>query len=168
MLQINLLRSILKTFNSWFLVGASTACCQGTNPTPTQDAFCGWIFNIDPAKMVKTNVPICGEYKSVWTLADNEYKYRIIWWFQRFLPIPFFIFLDCVAPFSIDIEFDALSDEGAADPAAPAMTPNDKTSCGKFLILLMDLFDIRFKIHSLRQTIADKIYFFIFRSVFNL
>jgi len=80
--------------------GASTACCQGTNPTPTQDAFCGWIFNIDPAKMVKTNVPIC----------------------------------DCVAPFSIDIEFDALSDEGAADPAAPAMTPNDKTSCGLCLI----------------------------------
>ena len=79
-----------------------------------------------------------------------------------------FIFLDCVAPFSIDIEFDALSDEGAADPAAPAMTPNDKTSCGKFLILLLDLFGVRFNIHSLRQTIADKIYFFIFRSVFNL
>ena len=46
--------------------------------------------------------------------------------------LPLFLYLDCQAPFSIDIEFDALSDEGAADPAAPAMTANDKTSCGKF------------------------------------
>ena len=77
--------------------------------------------------------------------------------------MPLFIFfLDCVAPFSIDIEFDALSDEGAADPAAPAMTPNDKTSCGKFIILLLDLFDIRFIIHSLGQKIANNKSIFMF------
>ena len=74
--KIEILRSISKIFKSLFFIGASTACCQGTNPTPTQDAFCGWVFNIDPAKMVKTNVPICGEYKSVWTLTENVYEYR--------------------------------------------------------------------------------------------
>ena len=42
---------------------------------------------------------------------------------------------DCIAPFSIDIEFDEWSDMGAADPTAPTMDPNDFTSCGKFSLL---------------------------------
>ena len=42
---------------------------------------------------------------------------------------------DCIAPFSIDIEFDELSDKQALDPTAPTMDPNDFTSCGKFFLL---------------------------------
>jgi len=33
-------------------------CCQGSRPTATQDAYCGWILNIDNAQAAKSNIPL--------------------------------------------------------------------------------------------------------------
>ena len=46
---------------SYYFLGASTPCCQGTNPAPTTDRFCGWWFNIDPLATIGVNQPLCGE-----------------------------------------------------------------------------------------------------------
>jgi len=39
--------------------GASPTCCQGSNPIPTQDRFCGWWFYIDPLRLAGGNIPLC-------------------------------------------------------------------------------------------------------------
>ena len=46
---------------SYSNVGASPECCQGSRPTATADAYCGWILNIDNAQVAKSSIPLCGE-----------------------------------------------------------------------------------------------------------
>ena len=133
-LKIRIITYQLKIFVyafSFSHVGASPECCQGSRPTATADAYCGWILNIDNAQDAKSSIPLCGE------LGLKKLGY----WFLLpeinhlfFKPEEIIFISDCIAPFSIDIEFDEWSDMGAKDPTAPTMDPNDLTSCGKFLL----------------------------------
>ena len=44
-----------------------------------------------------------------------------------FLSVNHFLFLDCIAPYNVEIDFDAVSDEDAN-------AVNTKSSCGKFML----------------------------------
>jgi len=77
------------------IAGATIPCCQGSNPAPLQDAFCGYWFTIDSAGTNGVNQPLC----------------------------------DCTAPYSIAIDFDALSDL-TVNRATPAAAANTLSSCG--------------------------------------
>ena len=57
--------------------GGSTACCQGTNPSNTADAICGYFFDIDNQETNTNNVPICGTF-DVKKTNNNSCLNRII------------------------------------------------------------------------------------------
>ena len=105
------------------ITGASVPCCQGSNPQPLASAICGHYFNIAPdVTNAAYNAAICGKYNMACECYRNFY-----WPLKRNVLLRSITSLitDCVAPYNIDVIFDALSDKGGA-------ASNDITSCGKW------------------------------------